>query len=260
MKPARPHVDWLVHRRLAVLLAILAFAAPAAGQHRAARAPRDSALVIAEEIDRRVATFRAFRSEAPHGEWRAASAWSVRAAEACLTSARAASLPVAPFDTDLTPIPAPVRVEGPIGGVSFPKAREGAPLYVACELAVRMPAVAAVMREHHVREAVVLSAWRRQPRTSFHTFGLALDLTRFTRDDGSVLDVDRDYVHDPERATCEGVERAPQPEAGPALRALACDLADRGGLSTVITPDYNEGHHDHFHVDVRPHDARRFVR
>jgi hypothetical protein len=28
----------------------------------------------------------------------------------------------------------------------------------------------------------------------------------------------------------------------------------------VITPDYSEGHRDHFHVDVRPEDPRLFVR
>jgi hypothetical protein len=184
----------------------------------------------------------------------------VRASEPCLAAARAASLPVSPFVTDLTPIPSPVRIDGAIGGVSFPKERQGAPLYVSCELAVRLPAVAAVLRAHRVREAVVLSAWRRQPRTSFHTFGLALDLSRFVRDDGSVLDVERDFVRDPEHRTCDGVDRAPAAEPGAALRALACDLADRAGLSTVITPEYNEGHRDHFHVDVRPHDARLFVR
>lgn len=247
-------------RALAILAALWALAVPAAGQRRAHPTGEDEALRIGREIDTRVATFRAFRSEAVHGEWREAEPWSIRAASACEAEARAAALPVAPFHTDRTPIPAPVRVDGPIGGVSFPKAREGAPLYVACELAVRMPALAAVLRDHHVQQAVVLSAWRMQPRTSFHTFGLALDLSRFVRDDGSVLDVARDFVRAPEHPTCDDVDRAPQTEPAAALRALACDLADRAGLSTVITPEYNEGHHDHFHVDVRPHDARRFVR
>jgi hypothetical protein len=243
-------------KRIAPFFAMLAFALPAAGQHRV-RGQHD-ALSIGREIDRRVATFRAFRSEATLGEWRETPAWNVRASDACLAAAR--GLPIAPFTTELTPIPAPVRIDGPIGGVSFPKAREGAPLYVACELAVRLPQVAAVMRDHHVREAVVLSAWRRQPRTSFHTFGLALDLTRFTRDDGTVLDVERDFVRDETHHTCDGVDRSPQTDPAAALRSLACDLADRAGLSTVITPEYNEGHRDHFHIDVRPHDARQFVR
>lgn len=241
-------------------MALWALAVPAAGQRRSHASPRDGALRIADEIDARVATFRAFRSEAAHGEWRDAEPWSVRATADCERAAQAASLPVTPFTTDRTPIPAPMRVDGPIGGVTFPKARQDAPLYVACELAVRLPAVASVLRDHHVREAVVLSAWRLVPRTSFHTFGLALDLSRFVRDDGSILDVERDFERSPDQPTCDGVDRAPASEPAPALRALACDLADRAGLSTVITPEYNEGHRDHFHVDVRPHDARRFVR
>lgn len=240
-----------------MILALFALAAPAASQRRA-HVVEDRALVVAREIDRRVATFRAFRSESTRGEWRAASPWAIRASEACLVSA--GSLPITPFTTELTPIPTPVRIDLPIGGVTFLKEREGAPLYVACELAVRLPSVASLLRDHHIREAVVLSAWRRQPRSSFHTFGLALDLSRFVRDDGSVLDVARDFVRDAEHATCDGVDRSPASDPGVALRALACDLADRAGLSTVITPEYNEGHRDHFHLDVRPHDARLFVR
>ena len=37
---------------------------------------------------------------------------------------------------------------------------------------------AAVLREHHVSEVFVLSSWRLEPRTSFHTMGMALDLAR----------------------------------------------------------------------------------
>ena len=240
-----------------MFLALFALAAPAASQRRA-HVAEDRALGVAREIDRRVATFRAFRSESTRGEWRAATPWAIRASEGCLASA--GSLPLTPFMTELTPIPTPVRIDGPIGGVLFSKEREGTPLYVACELAVRLPSVASVLRDHHIREAIVLSAWRRQPRSSFHTFGLALDLSRFIRDDGSVLDVERDFVRDAAHATCDGVDRSSALDPALALRALACDLADRAGLSTVITPEYNEGHRDHFHIDVRPHDERLFVR
>lgn len=244
--------------RWTLALVLLSLSSVALAQR--APSPRDPALAAADEIDRRVATFRAFRSEAVHGAWRDAEPWSVRAGDACRDEARSLGLVLAPIATHLTPIPAAVQILAPIGGVSFPKEREGAPLIVACELAVRMPRIAAVLRDHGIHEAHVLSAWRRQPRTSFHTFGLALDLTRFARDDGTELVVDRDFVQDPDHPTCDGVDRTPAHEPAAALRALACDLADRAGLSTVITPEYNEGHHDHFHVDVRPHDPRVFVR
>jgi hypothetical protein len=44
------------------------------------------------------------------------------------------------------------------------------------------------------------------------------------------------------------------------LQRIACDLAQSRHVSTVLTPNYNAGHRDHFHVDVRPDDPRVFVR
>jgi hypothetical protein len=247
-----------VPRLLLAFALAFALAVPAAGQVRSSG--RDRALFVADEIDALVPTFRQYRDESIGGEWRDVPSWSIRESRACLDDALAQGLALTPFHTTRTPIPTPVRLDGDVGGVTFVKTRRGAPFYVACELAVRMPRIAAVLRTHHVRTAYVLSSWRTAPRTSFHTMGLALDLPRFVRDDGSVLDVERDFVLAPERPTCDGVVRSPQEEPARALRAIACALHDDAGLSTVITPEYNEGHRDHFHVDVRPHDGRAFTR
>lgn len=224
--------------------------------------PSDPALAVAEEIRRRVETFPNFRGQVPHGVFTEdpARVFAVRATPVCLAELDRRTVEHALFRTGRSPIPAPVRLEGGIGGVRFRKMREGAPFIVACELAARLPALAAVLREHDVVEAHVLSSWRLEPRTSFHTMGLALDLARFVRADGSVLDVERDYPLHPDAPTCEAVDPRPAHEPARALEALACDLAARAGLSTVITPDYSEGHRDHFHVDVRPDDPRLFVR
>jgi hypothetical protein len=222
----------------------------------------DPALAVAEEIRRRVGTFPNFRGQVPHGVFTEdpARVFAVRATPVCLEELDRRAVAHEAFRTGRSPIPAPVRLEGGIGGVRFRKLREGAPFIVACELAARLPALAAVLRAHDVVEAQVLSSWRLEPRTSFHTMGLALDVARFVRSDGSVLDVERDYPLHPDVPTCEGVDPRPTRDPAAALEALACDLAARAGLSTVITPDYSEGHRDHLHLDVRPDDPRLFVR
>ncbi|MEZ4252824.1 MAG: extensin family protein [Polyangiales bacterium] len=61
----------------------------------------------------------------------------------------------------------------------------------------------------------------------------------------------------PERETCVGA--APREARARALRTMACEMADTG-RSSVLTPNYNEGHRDHFHVDIRPDDPRLFLR
>jgi hypothetical protein len=229
---------------------------------RSAGRRADPALVVADEIRRRVAAFPNFRGQVPHGVFTEdpARIFAVRATPACLAELDRRSIEHAALRSDRSPIPAPVRLDGNVAGVRLRKMRQGAPFIVACELAARLPALVAVLRDHDVVEAHVLSSWRLAPRTSFHTMGLALDLARFVRSDGSTLDVERDYPLHPDRPTCDGVDPRPAREPARALEALACDLAARAGLSTVITPDYSAGHRDHFHVDVRPEDPRLFVR
>ena len=41
---------------------------------------------------------------------------------------------------------------------------------------------------------------------------------------------------------------------------MACALFESGVLSSVLTPNYNAGHRDHFHLDIRPDDPRSFIR
>ena len=237
---------------LAAVLALALCATAASGQ----REREDSALSVAREIARRVRSFPNLRARAPLGVWseRPERRFSVRTTHACHASLREAGIAFTEVRTTLTPIPAPVRIDGPIEGVTLVKLREDAPLIVACELAARLPAIARVLGAHHVTRAHVLSSWRREPRTSFHTMGLALDLARFDREDGSSLVVERDWRARPERETCEAVDE------GDSLRALLCELAEGAPLSTAIGPEYSPGHRDHLHIDVRPDDARAFVR
>jgi hypothetical protein len=91
---------------------------------------------------------------------------------------------------------------------------------------------------------------------SFHTFGLALDMAAF-RTQERTLSVAKHFEATPQMRTCEATPATPE---GKTLLALACALADSHRFSSVLTPNYNEGHRDHFHLDVRPDDPRLFLR
>lgn len=165
------------------------------------------------------------------------------------------------------PTAAPQLVElSPLyGGVRFDKTSGDAPFIVACALAERMPAIAAVFARHGVSEVVVNSAYRKDPDVSYHAMGLALDIQRLHFADGRVVPV---LGHFPVHATQETCGALP-PLVGDlaqrrhqlTLLALACDLARDvdAGLSTLLTPNY-PGHADHFHIDVRPGEPRVFIR
>jgi hypothetical protein len=103
----------------------------------------------------------------------------------------------------------------------------------------------------------LLSAYRNHPRTSFHTMGLGLDVFDFERADGSVLSVLNDFVETPSHHTCTAPRGSGH--AG-VLLDIACDIAASHAFSSVLTPNYNDGHRNHFHLDARPDDPRTFVR
>jgi hypothetical protein len=136
-------------------------------------------------------------------------------------------------------------------------AHEERPMLMSCELATRLPVLVRVLRRHGVRGVDVMSAYREKPRPSFHTMGLGLDLMRFfTR--GKILSVTDDFLETPAHETCQ----APRPESkrARALLSIACELFESRRFSTVLTPNYNQGHRDHFHIDIRPNDPRFFIR
>ena len=131
------------------------------------------------------------------------------------------------------------------------------PLIISCKLAARLPALMRVLKERGVLGVDILSAYRDHPRTSFHTMGLGLDLARFWTSTGwlSVLD---DYAATPDQGTCTGP--APSGAKARRLRAIACAISRSDLFSSVLTPNYNEGHRDHLHLDARPDDPRLFLR
>jgi hypothetical protein len=241
---------------LAASAAVIAVAS--AGATRAQERD-DQALLVARDIAARVARFPNFRAYHPQGVWEQhpERVWSIRPTAACHADLRAQNVPFEPVAHRRMRVPAPVRITGAVGGVLFRMVVRHSPVVIACELAARLPAIARVLTKHRVVEVRMNSAWRIWPETSFHTMGLALDLQSFVRNDGSELFVQRDF--EVQRGpTCTGPE--PGRARAAALRAIACDLAASGVLSTVITPAYSPGHRDHFHIDVRPDDPRFFVR
>jgi hypothetical protein len=252
------------------------------------------AMKAAQYLRKTVPTFVNFRSTIVGATWRSSPAheWRVRPAPRCLATLRARGLRVRawrpedgegaaaepsggePLDEEsLDIVPAPVHVSSPVRGVHF-RSGHGSSLLVACEMAARLPLLADIVAREGVDHVVVVSAWRPRPRTSFHTMGLALDITRFhvtaplpgPRGDTSPwLEVLTDFLATPGRDTCDPTLLEPDSplggnERGRRLLRIACAMHRSGLFSSVLTPNYNPGHRDHFHIDIRPDDPRVFLR
>jgi hypothetical protein len=219
----------------------------------------DPAGVAARSIARRTAAFANLRAQVPGAVWLEDenARFAIRGSAACLEKLAQAGIRAHPLTRELTtPIATPVVLDAPIAGVAFVSLHPDRDVEVSCELALRLKPLARILRKHGVRAVGVSSSYRERPKVSFHTFGLALDLMAF-RTDHHTWNVADTFEVTADVHTCDGAPRTPNARA---LLALLCAVADSRLFSSILTPNYNEGHRDHVHLDLRPDDPRLFVR
>lgn len=224
------------------------------------RAPaQDPAGRVARRMADLIRGFPNLRAEIAGASWKIDHQlpWGIRAERECLRSLKQQGIAFSPVSGLKTPVATAVQLQGAIRGVRFTSWDPEKPVIVACEMADRLVAISRVLRSHDVISAEVMSSYRNQPRISFHTLGLALDLSAF-RTRQITMSVLKHFALTPDHETCH----APAPPAKTArtLVGIACGIAATGRFSSVLTPNYNIGHRDHLHVDARPDDPRLFIR
>jgi len=215
---------------------------------------------IARQIARHVPRFYNYRAIIPGGDWIVSerASFKIRPEQRCLDVLDRLGVPYARHTEELsTPTPTPVEITGAVNGVSFETVRPDTPVLLSCEMAARLPLLTRIVRRQGVQRIVVLSSHRTRPTQSFHRMGMALDLFAFDTRQGRMSVLDH-FVETPAHRTCE----APEPDDWRARRLLriACDLVESRQFNSVLTPNYNDGHRNHFHIDIRPDDDRIFVR
>jgi hypothetical protein len=157
-----------------------------------------------------------------------------------------------------------VEITGPLGGVAF--VSDDQPLVIDCSLAVSLDEAARYLRDLGVVKAYFSSAYSRRTvrgtsHPSKHSYGLAIDVHTFTfapPSDLGTLRVDRDF----EQGLGDDVDCLGQPltQAGAVLGIMKCQLVRSGLFYLVLSPDYDDAHHDHFHLEARPWSARAALR
>jgi hypothetical protein len=159
---------------------------------------------------------------------------------------------------------APVRLSGPIHGVSFhtglpPAKRASSPWEIVdCRLALALDDFALQLSRHDIVDVLHYSiyrppsdSWPPDRIASRHPGALAIDAGVFIKKDGTKLDVERDFHGRVGAVTC-GPGAGPSPATGEAieLREIVCDAADAKLFNVALTPDYNWEHRNHFHLEV----------
>ncbi len=154
----------------------------------------------------------------------------------------------------------PVWVEPLIAGVSYRYVESAEPtrLLADCELAVRLHALSELVASYGLDEVVHIGIYNYRcigggdPATgctpSQHAFARAIDIHAVgERATGRYYNVEFDWVIDRSRDVCPGNAMT---EADVALHEMACSMWSDRIFQIVLTPDYNDAHRNHFHVDL----------
>ena len=187
------------------------------------------------------------------------SRWVGLSQKQCLAEVARRKLGVARFRGAAVGVETPVRVTGPIAGVRFVTPGAKSPYGILdCRLALALSDLAPLLKRHDVVEARVDNMYRPhahlpgKKKPSQHSFGLAIDMTRLKRTDGTELVVERDFQGAIGEPVCGEGARARPELSGEAsdLRDLICDVARSGLFHHILTPNHDAAHHDHFHLDI----------
>jgi len=154
----------------------------------------------------------------------------------------------------------PVEVTSALGGVDV---GGGEPLVIDCSLAVSLDEAGRYMKALGMEKAHFVSAYSRRMvrgtnHPSKHSYGLAIDVSSFTGPDLGTLRIDTDY----EQGLGDAVDCVGQPvtQGGAVLKVLQCQLVRSGLFHLVLSPDYDDAHHDHFHLEALPWPERSALR
>lgn len=154
-----------------------------------------------------------------------------------------------------------VELTGAIGGIALTS--EDQPLVIDCSLAVSLDEAGKYIAALGLDKATFSSAYSRRNvrgtnHASKHSFGLAIDVHTFAGPDIGNLRVDRDFEQGlGDEVDCVGT---PLTQGGAVLKILQCQLVRSGLFYLVLSPDYDDAHHDHFHLEAKPWAQRTALR
>ena len=178
-------------------------------------------------------------------------------------------------------IAAPERVIGPISGVQFLVPPKKSPFGILdCRQALLWLELAPILVAHGVVSVQIDNFYRnrasvRPGRKSQHAYALAADVTALTfgplqdqatsKTGAAVPDgsgrtvVEDDFLGQLGQPVCgPGARIIPRPESdldqaarATRLRNLVCELARLGAFHHILTPNYNQAHRNHLHLDLQ---------
>lgn len=144
----------------------------------------------------------------------------------------------------------PVRLFSPVSGVDYRyiSNESPTPLLVSCAMALALDRLSALLVDMNAIEVAHIGTYNCRvisgtDTLSEHSFAHAIDLGGFTLEGGQYLSVFDDWE--------DGVAE-PVTFEGQWLKQLTDARYEQNIFNIILTPEYNDAHDDHFHVDLQP--------
>lgn len=161
---------------------------------------------------------------------------------------------------------APIRLTGALHGVevhsSLPPAQRTTTHFEVLDarLALALDDFCALLAEHDIVEVVHYTMYRHgvSPRAESdslptrHPGGLAIDVGALRYRNGRWLDVREVWSLDIGKKTCGAGAKHHDDERAQTLVGLVCDAAAKRLFHYMLTPHFDEAHHDHLHLEIKP--------
>lgn len=151
----------------------------------------------------------------------------------------------------------PIELDSAIGSLGVQRRSGAEKEWIDCRLAVALLAWEPTLLAHGIQRIDHLSIHRPGAHVrgsrhmSGHAFGLAIDAARFHLVDGRVLDIESDWA-DRTRGADPCASYPDEPEGSRLLREVVCEAADQDLFEVILTPHFDQPHHNHVHLEVRP--------
>ncbi len=174
---------------------------------------------------------------------------------------------------------APVRLPNGVGGVRYHtrlpvSERATSPWEVFdCRLVLALDEFSKIVVAHGYDEAITYSGWRPPnkgwPKDKLavrHPGGLAVDIKELRKstapNNDETLDVMKDYQGAIGSPSCGPSAKSPRPESpnSSQLRAIFCEAVSARMFTSMLSPNHDRAHHNHFHLEVTPHVTWRLIR
>jgi len=161
---------------------------------------------------------------------------------------------------ELAGVRAPVHLDGPLHGVTVHS--RAAHTELDCRLVLALDDFSVTLAEHDIVGANVFSSYRTPKENGCtnkyageqHCAALAADVGIFEKKDKTTLNIEKDFHGKIGNLTCKG-NAGPKPVSPKAteLWDLVCSAAGRQ-FQVILTPNWNEQHKNHFHLELTTHD------